>query len=204
MDQEVEGPAGRRIGGQAARGVGAAADGAHHQFAHVHRGAGRGRELRDHLFNPSPARLDRRAGAGSVLDDQRLDRSAGATDRVGQAAAVETLAPQGNQQHRAHIGVGAKLLQDPGGVGIWIATGEADQVYPPLAKWRGDLSCHVMRALDQVGDRDDVANPLASVQAKKSVHKGSRVEMRNVANHTRVAAARPRPGRGNGPVRAGW
>ena len=73
----------------------------------------------------------RRPRAARLLDHQRLDRPARVADGRRQAAAVEALASQRDQEHAAHVRVRAKLLHDPRRIGIGKTAGKADQVHAP-------------------------------------------------------------------------
>ena len=134
IDQPIERLADRRVGRQPAGGVGAAADRADDQVGDAHLAAGRILQLPQGLLDPRAAVADRRSRAAGLLDDQRLDRPAGAADDFRQAVAVETLAAQGDQQHRAHIGMRADPPQDAIGIRIRIAAGKADQMDALLAR----------------------------------------------------------------------
>ena len=122
------------------------------------------------LLDPRAAVADRGARAAGLLDDQRLDRPARLADHLGQAVAVETLAAQRDQQHRADVRMGADPPHDAIGVGVGIAAGKADQVDALLAEGQGNLAGHVMGTLDQVGDDDVVADAFAAVRTKKALH----------------------------------
>ena len=110
--------------------------------------------------------LDRAARAAELLDHRDLDRAAGALDRGHQSRAVELLAAQRDEQDGADIGMGAQGVHHVLGVGVGVAAGKADQLDAFALERRGDGAGDVVRALDQVGHQDMVADALAAVLAE--------------------------------------
>ena len=121
---------------------------------------------RQRLLDPLAARGDGLARAAGVLDAEREHRPAGGLDRAREPALVEALAAERDEQRGADVGMRAQLLHHPERVRVRVAAGEADQVDAALAKRRDDLARDVVRALDEVGDDEDVADALAAVGAE--------------------------------------
>ena len=117
-------------------------------------------------LDPLAARGDRAPRAAGVLDAEREHRPARRFDRAREPPLVEALAAERDEQRAADVGMRAELLHHPERVGIRVAAGEADEMHAALAKRRGDLARDVVRALDQVGDDEDVAHALAAVGAE--------------------------------------
>ena len=82
IDQPVECLADHGVGRQPARGIGPAADRAHHQVGNADFAAGRVLQPSQGLLDPQPAIGDRRSRAAALLDDQRLDRPARSANDV--------------------------------------------------------------------------------------------------------------------------
>src|SRR5262249_1745030 len=106
------------------------------------------------------------ARATCVLDDDQLRRTSRAADGLQQRTFVESFAAQRNEQCRTGVWVRAQPLHHPVRVGVGIAAREADQIYAPLAERVDNLARHMMRAFDQVGDDDVVADALAPIAAQ--------------------------------------
>jgi hypothetical protein len=109
---------------------------------------------------------DRGPGAAGLLDDQEVHRPAARLDRLDQALAVELLAAQRDQEHRADVRVGGERVHHVLGVAVRVAAAEADQVDALVLERHGDGAGHVVRALDQIGDQHDVPDALAAVGAR--------------------------------------
>ncbi len=174
--QRVEGAADGRIGGNARRAVGTAADGADDQFGNVHVGAWRGRGLGADAFDRLDALGNGGLGAALVLDDEGLDRTARGLDMTGKRAAVKAFAAQADQDDAADIGMGAQGIHHAEGVFVGVATGKADQVDVVEARLFDDAARHVVRAFDQIGDGDDIADALAAVGAQIARNGGGAVD----------------------------
>ena len=129
-DQQVEGAADRRVGGDAAGAVGAAADRADHQLGRRPSAPVPASRARQRSPRPRPrrARSVLRVPPVSWITSVATGRPRG-RDRLLEAAAVEALAAERHEQHRADVRMRAEPLHHPVGVGVRVAAGEADQVH---------------------------------------------------------------------------
>ena len=125
-------------------------------------------ELRAHLLHDLESRVQRARGAAGLLDHEQIDGPAAGVNRAAQLLAIEALAAERHEQHGADIRMRAQPLHHLERVLVRVAAGETDQVHVIGARLLDDEPRDVMRALDQVGDRDDIADALAAVLAKKS------------------------------------
>ena len=150
-DQAVEAVAHCRVGGNAAGAVGAAADGAHHQFVQGHIDS----PLLGHLgTDAGGCRQAGRQGllsAAALLYHQGLHRAPAVPDGGLQFLPVEAFATQGQQHHAADVGMGAEPFHHAQGVGVGVAAGKADQLRFGLRRLVDDQPRHMMGALHQVG-----------------------------------------------------
>src|SRR5690606_15124706 len=109
-------------------------------------------------------------GAAGLLDHEQLDRSAARFDRAIERLAVEAFAAERNEQHGADVRMRAELLHHAQRIRIRVATRKADEVNLRRIALRNDQARDVVRTLDEIGDRDDVANAFASVGTNISAH----------------------------------
>ena len=172
VHEQVAGLADGGVGRDPAGAVGAAALGADDQLVDAHRRSRHVRDLGKRSPDPLPARRHRLPGPAQLLDHRHLDRSAGHGDGALEARAVELLAAQRDQQHGPHVRVGAQLVHHVLGVGRGIAAGEADELDALLLERGGDRPGHMVRALDEVGDEQIVADALASVGPQPAMDRG--------------------------------
>jgi hypothetical protein len=107
-----------------------------------------------------------------LLDHEQIDGPAAGVDRAAQFLAIEAFAAERHEQHRADVRMRAQALHHLERVLVRIAAGKADQVNVVGARFLDDEARDVVSALDEIGDRDDVADALAAVLAKKSSHGG--------------------------------
>ena len=171
LDEPVEAAADRGVRGDAAGAVGAAANRADDELVSA---IGTG-DLLCELRRASCCTISRPAFSVRVVppDCWITSRSTGrplACNRAAQLLAIEAFAAQRDEQHGADIRVRAQPLHHLERILVRIAAGEADQVDVVGAGLLHDEPRDVMRALDEVGDGDDVADALAAVLAKKSSH----------------------------------
>ncbi len=106
--------------------------------------------------DPGPSPSHRRPRAAELLDHERRHRASGRLDDPGEPLPVEPFAAERHEGHGADVRVGAQLLQHPLGVRVRIAAAEADDVH--VVATRGDRLCNRTCALDEVDDRDGVAD----------------------------------------------
>lgn len=170
--EQVKRAAHRRVRGDAAGRVRAAADGADDQFVQAHRDARRGVHFLQRAGNPCFSFRNGRARAAGVLNDNRFDRPARGADGGGQFRAVEAFAAERDEQRTADVRVRAKLLQHAERIGVRKAAGKADQMHAAFAKRKDHLARDVMRALDEIDDDEMVADALASVGPREGVKSG--------------------------------
>ena len=163
----------RGIRGEAGRGVGAAADRADGELVDPHRH----RLLA--LDDPATSRSTHAAARGDRLAASRrcpgcrASRPAGRRPRSSARGRRLSKPSQPSDTSSAPPTLGCVhsfsiIASD---VRVRIAAREADQMHAALAKRRRDLARDVMRALDEIGDDEDVADALAAVGAKIAVQR---------------------------------
>ncbi len=129
-------------------------------------------EFGAHLRDALEAGVERLGGAAGLLDHQQVHGAAAGGDGAAQFFAVEAFAAQGHEQHGAHVGMRAQALHHLERVLVRIAAGKADEMHVVGAGLLHDEPRDVVRAFDQVGDGDDVADALAAVLAQEAFHGG--------------------------------
>lgn len=147
------------------------ADSAYDQFGNIHVAARRllGRCLdAPHGLDALADRLQR---AAFILNDIGFDRPARCLDMALQGLPVKAFATERHQHHAADIGMGAQALHHPVGVFIGITAGKADQVDFAVVARVDDFARHMVGALDEIGDADDVADALAAVGAQPGLER---------------------------------
>ena len=125
------------------------------------------RELGAHLAHDLEAGIERARGAAGLLDDEQVDGPAARGDGPAQLLAIEAFAAERHEQHRAHVRVRAQPLHHLERILVRITAREADEVHVVGAGLLHDEPRDVMRAFDQVGDGDHVADALAAVAAQE-------------------------------------
>ena len=111
--------------------------------------------------------IQRARGAAGLLDDQQVDRPAAGGDGPAQLLAIEAFAAQRHQQHGADVRMRAQPLHHLERILVGITAGEADEVHVVGAGLLHDEARDVMRAFDEVGHRDHVADALAAILAQE-------------------------------------
>ncbi len=172
------------------------------QLVERHRHRGFGRQRGERVAHPVAPRGDRAPRPAGLLDDERVHRPPARLHRAPQRPAIEALAAERDEEHRPDVGMRAERLHHPQRVGVRVAPAEADQVRARLAVRIRHLARHVVRALDEVGDDDRVADPLAPVAAEPAAQHGERMPRRRGAGvsdgHRHSALPPPRSCRWGG------
>ena len=68
--------------------------------------------------------------------------------------------------------MGGDRLHDLGGIGVGETAGKADQLHVGIIDLVDDPPRHMMRALNQIGDRDDIADALAAILPEPGLDHG--------------------------------
>jgi hypothetical protein len=170
VDQPIKSAPDRRVGGDPAGAVGAAAHRADHEIGELHgRAPGSARHLGANPAHGGEAALDGGARPADALDNDRLGRTAAGADVFGEPVAIEALASEREQNGAADVRVRGERAHHAIRVVVRITAGKSDEMNALVVGKVHYSPRHMVGALDQVGDDDHVANAFSSVIPQKSI-----------------------------------